>query len=225
MHGLRKLLVIGVTLGLYGSVVAPAHADTIITYGILPDDAGITVQIRDGNQIILQTQTDLSSDPRNPKFSIGDVGLQEDYIAFYDFFMPFIGPGASPNLLFLLSASPSDLLPTAYVWVHDGDPFGLCTELCTVIDFGASTGLFSTEDLLRIKATNPLTFFTATTGGLQDIGGYVNDVRGEISFRVQSDTGVVPLPAALPLFAGGLGLMGWLGRRKKPLPAHQAVHS
>lgn len=25
----------------------------------------------------------------------------------------------------------------------------------------------------------------------------------------------VPLPAALPLFAGGLGLMGWFGRRKK----------
>jgi hypothetical protein len=24
-----------------------------------------------------------------------------------------------------------------------------------------------------------------------------------------------PLPAALPLFAGGLGLMGWLGRRRK----------
>ena len=25
----------------------------------------------------------------------------------------------------------------------------------------------------------------------------------------------VPLPAALPLFAGGLGLMGWMGRRKR----------
>ena len=30
----------------------------------------------------------------------------------------------------------------------------------------------------------------------------------------------VPLPAALPLFAGGLGLMGWIARRKRRQAAH-----
>ena len=30
-----------------------------------------------------------------------------------------------------------------------------------------------------------------------------------------SDASVVPLPAALPLFAGGLGLLGWMARRRR----------
>ena len=30
----------------------------------------------------------------------------------------------------------------------------------------------------------------------------------------------VPLPAALPLFAGGLGLMGWMARRRRGQPLH-----
>ena len=34
-----------------------------------------------------------------------------------------------------------------------------------------------------------------------------------------TEAGAVPLPAALPLFASGFGLMGWLARRKKRMTA------
>ena len=33
-------------------------------------------------------------------------------------------------------------------------------------------------------------------------------------------TSAVPIPAALPLFAGGLGLMGWMARRRRGQAAH-----
>jgi hypothetical protein len=39
----------------------------------------------------------------------------------------------------------------------------------------------------------------------------VNGPLGQSNFQIA----VTPLPAALPLFAGGLGLMGWLSRRRK----------
>jgi hypothetical protein len=39
---------------------------------------------------------------------------------------------------------------------------------------------------------------------------------GEVSITASP----VPLPAALPLFAGGLGLMGWMARRRREQPVH-----
>jgi hypothetical protein len=39
----------------------------------------------------------------------------------------------------------------------------------------------------------------------------VNDLVGQSNFQLTA----TPLPAALPLFAGGLGLMGWLARRRR----------
>jgi hypothetical protein len=39
----------------------------------------------------------------------------------------------------------------------------------------------------------------------------VNGPIGQSNFQLET----TPLPAALPLFAGGLGLMGWLARRRR----------
>lgn len=48
-----------------------------------------------------------------------------------------------------------------------------------------------------------------------------NGLTGSGSLTV-TDAAPVPLPAALPLFAGGLGVMAWLGRRKKRKAAAEA---
>jgi hypothetical protein len=64
-----------------------------------------------------------------------------------------------------------------------------------------------------------LTFYGTATeiGALQPITLPGNlpalDTGRSLTVEVASDA--VPLPAALPLFASGLGLMGWFARRKK----------
>jgi hypothetical protein len=73
-------------------------------------------------------------------------------------------------------------------------------------------GLTSTLGISKI------TFFNSATGTLNGDAFLIDDVQG-----VSADTSVVPLPAALPLFAGGLGAMGLLGwRRKRKVSARAA---
>jgi hypothetical protein len=73
-----------------------------------------------------------------------------------------------------------------------------------------------------------ISFTTASnTWNIGNYGGYYlldanSDPSGVLSgavpgfnFSITEETSTTPLPAALPLFAGGLGLMGLLARRKK----------
>jgi choice-of-anchor C domain-containing protein len=50
--------------------------------------------------------------------------------------------------------------------------------------------------------------FVSTTGN-----GFFGPALDNVSVE-QVQTGVVPVPAALPLMAGGLGLLGWVARRR-----------
>jgi hypothetical protein len=50
------------------------------------------------------------------------------------------------------------------------------------------------------------------------LAGHLVDVAAK--FWLKEDASPIPIPAALPLFAGGLGLMGWLARRKRRQAAH-----
>ena len=49
---------------------------------------------------------------------------------------------------------------------------------------------------------------------LVDAGGIITDYE-HYRIDVAGPLAATPLPAGLPLFAGGLGLMGWLSRRRK----------
>ena len=45
------------------------------------------------------------------------------------------------------------------------------------------------------------------------LAGHLVDVAAK--FWLKEDASPIPIPAALPLFAGGLGLMGWMARRRR----------
>lgn len=62
------------------------------------------------------------------------------------------------------------------------------------------------SELFEIGADNTLvTIAFGATGSANTLGGFLDNIK----------ITPVPLPAGLPLFIGGLGLMGWLGWRRK----------
>jgi hypothetical protein len=113
------------------------------------------------------------------------------------------------------------------------------TEMASVIDhFGGALDNNPAAAQLaiwRLEYGPGLTFSSSSSAGLADItasvtlaaeassGGALFDpgARFDLLDVVPTDqilavaVPTVPIPAALPLFAGGLGLMGWLSRRRK----------
>ena len=62
------------------------------------------------------------------------------------------------------------------------------------------------SDIFQIGADGtPVTLAFSATGTANTLGGFIDNIK----------ITPVPLPAGLPLFLGGLGLMGWLGWRRK----------
>jgi hypothetical protein len=59
--------------------------------------------------------------------------------------------------------------------------------------------------------TADITYLSLTSYGLIDTANYRLDTNGALSFAVAT----TPLPAALSLFAGGLGFVGYLAKRRK----------
>ncbi len=56
-----------------------------------------------------------------------------------------------------------------------------------------------------------------SSGPISDtaIASATNTGRAPVSAIASIDVGATPLPATLPLFAGCLGVMGWIAARKK----------
>jgi len=105
---------------------------------------------------------------------------------------------SSSGYLFALTESAGGPI-SDYVWVYQ-----FISEY-TVIDF------FSDPSSVPITPTATV----VEDGSLQYIGSYFNDRQEEVAISIQSPSFGTPLPAALPLFASGLGALGLLGWRRK----------
>ena len=77
----------------------------------------------------------------------------------------------------------------------------------------AGTGPADYAATFTLLATTKLDFFV--------MDYYPNDNDGGIALNINAATSATPLPAALPLFAGGLGVIGVLvrGRKRKAIAA------
>jgi hypothetical protein len=132
--------------------------------------------------------------------------------------VPFAGPGSVGNgnpSVSALQVSEIASLIDAFGGALDNNP--AATQLA----------------IWRLEYGPGLTFSSSSTAGVADIaasitlaadassGGVFFDPTAKLKLLdvVPTDqilaVAATPLPAALPLFAGGLGLMGWLSRRRK----------
>jgi hypothetical protein len=83
------------------------------------------------------------------------------------------------------------------------------TDGTFTFDLGALSA--SAQSGFTLEAINGETMNLLT---LVDAGGIITDYE-HYRIDVAGPLAATPLPAAFPLFAGGLGLMGWLSRRRK----------
>ena len=173
---------------------AAAHADTVLDFNLTPDATGISNGITSGT---LQLTLSSAPDPSNSSetFSNQSAGIVDT--------SDVVINGS-------LAGDTYNLGPSA------GCPDCGAAHVTAVFDDGALTSLsFGGGQPLRGTANTSNQLLTPSP---LVIAAYYNtqfNQRSTFEGNLQIDVSAIPLPAALPLFAGGLGVMGLIGRRRK----------
>ena len=111
-----------------------------------------------------------------------------------------------------LSSAPSltaqtDYASAAVTFLIDGEPFSGTATNVQFLDGNFRNATFSEQ-----IGSSPFQFDLQTSGVFAFY--YDNELK-EASGNITSSLAATPLPAALPLFVGGLGMIGLLSRRRK----------
>ena len=140
----------------------------------------------------------------------------------FDFHL--VGPDNNSNVIDLtiasvtVGASTVDFTNPMHIGLHTGPDYAF---------FGYQSGgpdlihlVFSPADFLLLGNSNsfsgPATVTDNLFTGVPTSGGLLSFTDfSDVNLTANSTGGETPLPAALPLFAGGLGVIGLLARRRK----------
>ena len=122
-----------------------------------------------------------------------------------------------------LSSAPSPTMQTNYAsapvtFSIDGESFSGTATSVQFLDGNFRNATFSEQ-----IGSSPFRFVLDTTGVF---AFYYDNELQEAAGTITSSLATTPLPATLPLFAGGLGFVGYLTRRKKnaqALAAHKLI--
>jgi hypothetical protein len=225
---MRKLLLAGVAVASLAAAALPAKADNF-TYTGFSVDPGVTVTLTDptllntpfqaavGEITLTGTGTFMGQAITSIQAWCVDILTGLNPTGTYNI-VPFAGPGSVGNG----NPSVSALQVTEIASLINA--FGGALD-----DNKAATQLA----IWRLEYGPGLTFSSTNSAGVADIaasitlaadatsGGSFFDPTAQLELLdvVPTDQilaiAATPIPAALPLFAGGLGLMGWLSRHRK----------
>jgi hypothetical protein len=161
-------------------------------------------------------------------FLMGGLGIGGAQAATYTLTITGFDLGSGP----IESASASLTLPGFITSDLVNQPWDSCTMTggftCTIATFDVAPNTFGgNDDFIDFKYESPSSggggflFFQAgamgtpgvysTVGFPQDTPGFGNFGEGLLTVTAEA----VPVPAALPLFIGGLGVIGFMARRRK----------
>jgi hypothetical protein len=169
-------------------------------------------------------QAPASSGLQTRATTLSNTGPQAFTGATYSFDLNAIGDSVSKDIYGLVAfdspIDPDDVLPRPSTATFDFGALGSVTVLGTSMAVGSGTVGYAiatfVSDFIRVSATEGIKISISDTIFATDsFGNFVTGSAGKGVVNATFTLAAVPLPAALPLSLGALGLMGFVGRRRK----------